>query len=108
MKTLGLQKELQQDGTYKNSYSKFMMVMGGKNIYIFYNILHPFEYQLYSSSADDNAVIDYYMKIKKSHNNLEDVLWMIARREHIGDQGLATFLETSGAKNLAKSVRGGK
>lgn len=106
MKTLGLQKELQQDGSYRNSYAKFMMVMGGKNIYVFYNLLHPFEYILYSSSAEDNAIIDYYMKIKKTHSTLEDVLWLISKQEHIGDMGLADFLENGGYTNVAIRVRG--
>ena len=105
MKTLGLQKELMPDGSYRNSYAKFMMVMGGKNIYVFYNILHPFEYILYSSSAEDNAVIDYYMKIKKSHTDLEEVLWLISKNEHLGDLGLADFLETGGYTNMAGRVR---
>jgi hypothetical protein len=105
MNDLGLKKELQEDGTWRSSYAKFMMVMGGKNIYVFYNILHPFEYILYSSSAEDNAIIDYYMKIKRTHSNLEDVLWLIANQEHIGDIGLADFLENGGYTNVATRVR---
>lgn len=108
MKTLGLQKALQPDGSYKNTFAKFMMVMGGKNIYVFYNLLHPFEYILYSSSAEDNAIIDYYMKVKKSHSMLEDVLWLISKQEHIGDLELATFLENGGYTNVAIRVRGKK
>lgn len=107
MKTLGLQKELQPDGSYKTTYSKFMMVMGGKNIYVFYNILHPFEYILYSSSAEDNAIIDYYSKIKKSHSDMEEILWLIAANKHIGDVGLADFLEKGGYTNMAGRVRAG-
>jgi hypothetical protein len=108
MKSLGLQKELQDDGSYKNTFAKFMMVMGGKNIYVFYNILHPFEYILYSSSAEDNAVIDYYMRIKKSHTDLEQVLWLISKNEHIGDLGLAEFLEKGGYNNMANRIRAKK
>jgi hypothetical protein len=108
MKTLGLQKELQPDGSYKTTYSKFMMVMGGKNIYIFYNILHPFEYILYSSSAEDNAIIDFYMRIKKSHSSLEEVLWLISEGRHIGDMELAAFLEKGGYTNMARRVKAGK
>lgn len=107
MKTLGLQKELQPDGSYKTTYSKFMMIMGGKNIYVFYNILHPFEYILYSSSAEDNAIIDFYMRIKKSHSSLEDVLWLISEGRHIGDLELASFLEKGGYTNMARRVKSG-
>jgi type IV secretory pathway VirB4 component len=108
MKSLGLQKELQPDGSYKTTYSKFMMIMGGKSIYVFYNILHPFEYILYSSSAEDNAIIDFYMRIKKSHDSLEAVLWLIAENRHIGDRELADFLEKGGYTNMARRVKGGK
>lgn len=106
MKTLGLQKEIQPDGSYKNIGSKFMMIMGGKSIYVFYNILHPFEYILYSSSAEDNAIIDFYMRIKKSHDSLESVLTLISENRHIGDKELFEFLEKGGYTNMARRVKG--
>jgi hypothetical protein len=68
--------------------------------------LHPFEYNLYSSSAEDNAVIDYYLKEKRSYTKLVDVLWMMSRNEHIGDLELASYLEQKGSKNMALRVRG--
>lgn len=104
MKSLGVQKEIQDDGSFKPTYAKFMMVMG-KSVYILKNLLHPFEYALYSSSAEDNAIIDYYMKVVKTHDKLEDVLWIIAQNKHIGDDGLATFLDEAGYKNMARRVR---
>lgn len=104
MKNLGVQKEIQEDGSFKPTYAKFMMVMG-KSVYILKNLLHPFEYALYSSSAEDNAVIDFYMKVRKSHHSLEDVLWVIAQNQHIGDEELAKFLEDSGYGNMAARVR---
>ena len=107
MKTLGLQQEIQSDGTFKKTHSKFMMVMGGKNIYSLLNILHPFEYQLYSSSADDNAVIDYYMKISRQFADLETTLMFIADGRHIGDKGLIDFLEKSNYAAKAQQVKGG-
>lgn len=106
MKSLGVVKEVQPDGSYKASYSKFMMVMG-RSVYVLKNLLHPFEYILYSSSAEDNAIIDYYMKKTKQYEELEDVLWLIAQGKHKGDMGLADFLETGGYMNKAREVRGG-
>lgn len=106
MKGLGVVKEVQPDGSYKAAYSKFMMVMG-KSVYILKNLLHPFEYILYSSSAEDNAIIDYYMKKTKQYESLEDVLWLIAQKKHVGDLGLADFLEVGGYMNKAREVRGG-
>lgn len=106
MKSLGLQKEVAEDGSYRASYSKFMIVMG-KSVYILKNILHPFEYSLYTSSAEDNAVIDYYKKTKQ-FENLEEILWYIARKHHVGDEGLIKFLETTGYSNKLKEVRGSK
>lgn len=105
MTSLGVVKEVQEDGSYKAAYSKFMMVMG-KSVYVLKNLLHPFEYILYSSSAEDNAVIDYYMKKTRRFDSLEDTLWFIARRKYIGDDGLAEFLDIGGYSNKAREVRG--
>lgn len=104
MRTLGVQKELQADGSFAPTYAKFMMIMD-KSVYVLYNMLHPFEYALYSSSAEDNAVIDYYLRIKKTHTDLEEVIWLIANNKHIGDMELAEFLEDSGYSNMARRVR---
>ncbi len=104
MKSLGVQKEIQEDGSFKPTYAKFMMVMG-KSVYVLKNLLHPFEYALYSSSAEDNAIIDFYTKVKKTHSSLEEVLWVIAQGQHIGDNDLAQFLEDSGYSNMAIRVR---
>jgi hypothetical protein len=105
MKELGVQTEIQDDGSQKKTYAKFMMVVG-KSIYILKNLLHPFEYALYSSSAEDNAVIDFYLRVKQSYTNLEDVLWLMAQNKHVGDLELADFLENAGHKNMAVRVRG--
>jgi hypothetical protein len=105
MKGLGVIKEIQADGSYKAAYSKFMMVMG-RSVYILKNLLHPFEYNLYSSSADDNSIVDYYMKKTRRFESLEDTLWFMARRQHIGDEGLATHLEQAGYSNKAREIRG--
>lgn len=105
MKELGVQTEIQDDGSQKKTYAKFMMVVG-KSIYILKNLLHPFEYVLYSSSAEDNAVIDYYLRVKQNYTNLEDVLWLMAQNKHVGDMELADFLENAGHKNMAIRVRG--
>jgi hypothetical protein len=107
MTTLGLVKQQQADGSTKALYSKFMMIMENKEVYTLFNMLHPFEYILYSSSAEDNAVIDFYMRVQKSHTNLEDVLWLIARGQHLGDAALIDFLEKAGYNNMARRVRGG-
>ena len=105
MKDLGVQTEIQDDGSQKKTYAKFMMVVG-KSIYILKNLLHPFEYALYSSSAEDNAVIEYYLRVKQSYTSLEDVLWLMAKNSHIGDMELANYLEEAGHKNMAARVRG--
>lgn len=111
MKTLGVQKQIQEDGSFKATYAKFMMLIpnaetGNTSVYVLKNLLHPFEYALYSSSAEDNAVIDYYMVKTKQYEHLEDVLWLMAQNKHVGDMGLATFLEEAGYKNQARKVRG--
>lgn len=101
MSTLGVQKNRQGVPTH----SKFMMLIG-KEVYVLNNYLHPFEYQLYSSSADDNAIIDYYLHEIKLYNNLEDVLWYISEGKHIGDKGLIEYLTKAGATNMIARVRG--
>lgn len=107
LKRLGQHKEVQPDGSFKTLYSRFMLKIGNE-IYLLRNILHPFEYILYSSSEEDNAIIDYYMKISREYDQLEDVLWLISNKSHIGDQGLLKYLENAGYKNAARMVRGEK
>jgi hypothetical protein len=104
---LGQKKEIQPDGSFKTLYSRFMLKIGTE-IYLLRNILHPFEYILYSSSEEDNAIIDYYLKITKKYDELEDVLWLISQRGHVGDEGLLAYLENAGYKNAARVVRGEK
>lgn len=104
MTTLGLQKNREGRATH----SQFMMIIGGgrnKQVYILNNILHPFEYQLYSSSADDNAVIDYYLYENKHFDKLEDVLWFLAEGRHIHDDHLIEYLLKAGATNMVKNIR---
>jgi|GEM_PF-6541890 len=103
LKSLGQKKELDADGVYRTVYSRFMLKMGGE-IYLLRNMLHPFENILYSSSEEDNAIIDYYLKISKQYTNLEDVLWLISNGGHIGNQGLYRYLVDSGYKNAARIV----
>lgn len=107
MTRLGVRRVAQKDGSFKAMYATFMMLMN-QEIYIFKNVLHPFEYALYSSSSEDNAIIDYYLSVTKKMENLEDVLWFIAENRHIGDLGLVQYLEDSGNFNIARSVRGSK
>ena len=107
MTTLGVQKVLQPDGSYRAAFSKFMLLIG-KQVYLFKNILDPFEYMLYSSSAEDNAIINYYMDHSKKFDDLLETLKYIAADKHVGDKDLAKFLEDSGYFNVARRVRGSK
>lgn len=112
MMGLGVQKKQLSDGSIQSTFAKFMMLIPDMNnnlqVYVLNNLLHPFEYALYSSSAEDNAIIEYYMTKTKQYENLEDVLWLITREGHIGDEGLATYLEKSGYMNQARRVRRNK
>lgn len=105
LKHLGQHKELQADGSFKTVYSRFMLKIG-EEIYLLRNILHPFEYILYSSSEEDNAIIDYFMKETRQYDKLEDVLWLISKKGHVGNKGLLEYLEKAGYKNAARAVRG--
>lgn len=109
LQSLGVQSETMSDASVRKTYAKFMMIAeyGSKrSIYILKNLLHPFEYNLYSSSSEDNAVIDYYLKVKRSHKTLEEVLWYITQGEHIGDQELYKYLVNAGETNKAQEVLG--
>lgn len=105
LKHLGQHKEIQPDGSFKTVFARFMLKIGNE-IYLLRNVLHPFEAILYSSSEEDNAIIDYYMKISKQYDSLEDVLWLISQNNHVGDSGLLSYLEKAGYKNAARKVRG--
>ena len=99
LSSLGVQKKISENGTAKALYSKFMMLLNfneRREIYLLKNKLHPFEYILYSSSADDNAVVGFYLHHTKKFENLEDVLWYIAQDGHKGDKELSDYLASAG------------
>lgn len=109
--SLGVQKVLQPDGSIVAESSKFIMKIG-KEVYILKNKLHPFEYYLYSSSEEDNIIIDYYRKklkdnLKKGEKevSLEQIIWFISEGKHIGDPDLIKFLENTGQDNALKRVK---
>lgn len=104
LKKLGPQSEPQPDGTMKKTYAKFMMLIEDQ-IYILKNALHPFEYQLYSSSPVDNAILRYYRDISKQTVNLEETMWLVANGKHKGDKGLIQFLENSGFPDKARELK---
>ena len=82
-----------EDGSVVKKYSRFVMVSNkkyGKEISVFRNILSPLEYQLYSSSKEDNAIVKYYHEIKNI--DILSALKYIAADRHIGDEGLIDFL----------------
>lgn len=109
LSSLGVQTEAMPDGSVRKTYAKFMMIAeyGGKrSIYILKNLLHPFEYNLYSSSSEDNAMIDYYLKQKRTFQTLEEVLWHITKGDHVGDEELYKYLIAVGETNKAQEVKG--
>lgn len=106
IKELGTQSKVMPNGSIVKTHSKFMVVRGGKDIMVLNNYLHPFEYQLYSSSAEDNAVIDYYLNIKRKFKELEDTLWFIAEKKHLFDGELGEHMKKSGFNNLASAIEG--
>lgn len=109
MTTLGVHTKTGADGVPKPDFAKFMMLVG-RDVYLLKNKLHPFEYALYSSSADDNEIIDYYRFHAPEDQKIEDlesVLWHIAEGRHKGDEGLIAYLEYEGYKAIARQIRGG-
>lgn len=102
---LGVVKERQADGSLRPMYATFMMKID-KDVYVFKNQLHPFEYQLYNSSAEDNAIVYYYRQISKQFKSLEEVLWFISNGNHKGDRGLAEYLKEYGYANAFRAVWG--
>lgn len=107
---LGVKKEYTPEGNLVAAYADFLMVAsynGKKNFYILKNQLHPFEYNLYSSSPEDNALIDYYGRVqnKVKFQDLEEILWHITKGNHIGDYDLWKYLVQIGEKNMATRVK---
>lgn len=97
--------KVEKNGVMVPDYSKFMMKIG-KNIYILKNKLSSFEYYLYSSSRDDNAIINFYRKRSEMNKmpKLFDVLMYLSEGKHKGDQELYAYLMQSGLTDAAKSV----
>jgi len=107
LKKLGPQDEPQPDGTFKKTYAKFVMLVEDQ-VYILKNALHPFEYQLYSSSPVDNAILRYYKDVTKQIKNLEECMFYVADGKHKGDEGLIQFLENSGFADKARDLKKSK
>jgi len=108
MTELGVQRETMPDGSRVPTHSRFMMLVeesGKKSVYVLKNLLHPFEYMLYSSSAQDNDIIQYYMDETKQFEDLEALLWFISNKQHYGDEGLIEFLEKCGHASLVRDLR---
>ena len=82
-----------EEGSVVKKFSRFVMVSNkksGKEISIFRNILSPLEYQLYSSSKEDNAIVKYYHEVNGAE--ILSALKFIASGRHIGDEGLIEYL----------------
>ena len=111
LNSLGVKKQYTPDGQLIAAYADFLMVAsynGKKNFFILKNQLHPFEYNLYSSSPEDNALVDYYMRVQtdKKFESLEEVLWFITKGSHLGDYELWKYLSKIGEKDMAARVKG--
>ena len=77
-------------------YSKFLMVSNrfdGRKINIYNSYLSPFEYQLNSSSKEDNAIIRFYTEIKGME--VVNTIRKIIDRLHLGDDELKTYLRSN-------------
>lgn len=82
-----------EEGSVVKKFSRFVMISNkksGKEISIFRNILSPLEYQLYSSSKEDNAIVKYYHEVQGV--DILSTIKYIAAERHIGDPGLMDFL----------------
>nr|BFD64821.1 hypothetical protein BdHM001_35020 [Bdellovibrio sp. HM001] len=84
-------------------FSRFLVKMG-QRYFVLNNILHPVEYFVFSSSESDNLMIDYYTKITRQMS-LEDAIYHIADGKHIGDTGLADYMDDCGQKVIADKIR---
>lgn len=85
-------------------YSQFVWYAPQVGVQVIRNILHPFEYMLYSSTEGDNLIIDYYRKVVKQFDGIEECVQFISEGKHFGDEGLIKFLKTSGQAELAGKI----
>lgn len=102
-------RQLQYMGNKKDlngntMYSEFVMFTPPNGVKIIRNILHPFEYQLYSSTESDNLIIDYYRKITKQIPDIEECIEFISKKKHYGDEGLIKYLLESGQSEMAGKI----
>jgi hypothetical protein len=77
-------------------YSRFLMVsnrIDGRKINIYNSYLSPFEYQLNSSSKEDNAIIRYYSEVKGM--DIMKTITKIIDRGHLGDDDLKIYLRSN-------------
>jgi hypothetical protein len=88
----------------KPEYSRFAVKVDNRYS-ILDNRLHPFEYWSYSSSADDNFILDHYSKkIGSKFVDIEDVIEFVSSGKHKGDEELIKKLIDSGKNEVAKKL----
>lgn len=104
MSTLGLKKVSMPDGSVKSAYSTFMVVYPNDEVHVLKNILHPYEYFLYSSSGEDFTLFSYYKAHDFKGQNLDDILWHLASGAHKNDQNLIKYLRSKGLKKVLEYI----
>lgn len=93
MTNLGVKKG--EKGSIVSSYSRFLLISNkktGREVLTVKNILSPFEYQLYSSSKEDNAILRFYTE-EKGMNIVEAIEIVNSKKFAENDgQGLLNHL----------------
>ena len=105
METLGVQTNVDDHGHTRETHSKFMVLSyrkgSKKDIGIYNNMLSPYEFVLYNSSADDNLLFKFYFDVKKI-GDIEQTISYIADGHHKNDKELAAYLVENNALELAE------
>lgn len=104
MKTLGLKKVTMPDGSVKSAYSTFMFVYPEEEVHILKNVLHPYEYFLYSSSGEDFTLFSYYRSHEFKEKTIDDLLWFLASGQHKKDENLIKYLRSKGLKKVLEYI----
>lgn len=89
-------------------YSRILHVAkskDGRRVQTYKNFLSPFEYQAFSSSKEDNAIIRFYLD--KRNMDVVDAINYLIDKKHIGDPELIQYLK-EGNHTEAVIMVGGK
>lgn len=94
---------VRKGGRTQSLFSRYLFKVGGK-YFILRNNLSEYEKEAFSTSPEDFAAYNYYMKVTGRFKDIGDYLEYMSQKRYKGDEGLAKYLWSVGFDEYARSV----